>query len=547
MGRDAVDATLLNAAPVVPLEPDSSTESENKLAADPGFEIPDLSEVAPGVQVAVLPEALLEALYVDTADLRLARNAITLRHRRDRSLGSTDEGSWTLKLPQEVPLKAPGREEDAPGSGAVAGLVRRELSWPGSPDDVPPQAAALVRATARRAPLQPMARLTSQRRRLQLQDGEGRPLAEIDDDLVNIAEPVEERFREIEVEWAEGAKPKLRKAVLDLLARAGARSDPAVPKVFRALGLAEGARPDIEIPSLGRDSTMRDVVAASIGGATRTLIDHDPGVRLGDDIEHVHKARVATRRLRSDLRTFRTLLDPDWVRQVREDLRSVASALGAVRDADVLMARLRTQIASLGEPDAEPGRTLLEDLGRERDRANARLLVVLDGEPYAALLDQLIAAAANPPMTGPIVAGLPAAATLPGLVAKPWKRLRRWVAGLGHEPPDAALHEVRKRAKQLRYASEAAAPVRGRPAVKLAGAAERLQEVLGEFQDAVVSAIWLREHGNAGGPAALAAGRLVEREEGRRAAQRSAWPKAWKQLKSKKRRRWLKADLKVAA
>ncbi|HEY2668463.1 MAG TPA: CYTH and CHAD domain-containing protein [Actinomycetota bacterium] len=538
MSTNALDGAVLDGDGAPPrglTGPEISTESEDKLEADPSFEIPDLSGVAPGAHVIVLREALLEAVYFDTADLRLARNGgITLRYRRDRAEGSTDEGTWTLKLP-----------EDATGMGA---LLRQELSWPGSPEEVPPQAAALIRATTRRAPLQPVARLTTQRRRLELRDAQLRPLAEIDDDLVSIAEPLQERFRQIEVEWTAQATPKLRKAVLARLRRAGARPGPATPKVFRALGLAGGGKADVEVPDLDRHATMRDVVAASIAGATRTLIERDPGVRLGGDIEHVHKARVATRRLRSDLRTFRPLLDAGWVRQMRTDLRAPASALGEVRDADVLMAELRAQTASLGGPDAAAAGGLMAQLASEREQANARLLELLDGEPYALLLDRLVAAAANPPMADPAAGGLPASSTLPGLVARPWRRLRRWVAGLGTDPADEALHEVRKRAKQLRYASEAAASVRGRPAVKLAGAAENLQEVLGEFHDAVVSAAWLREHGGTeGASTALAAGRLVEREEQRRAEQRSAWPKAWKRLKSKKRRGWLKALPKAAA
>ena len=120
--------------------------------------------------------------------------------------------------------------------------------------------------------------------------------------------------------------------------------------------------------------------------------------------------------------------------------------------------------------------------------------------------------------------------------------MRRWVAGLSDDPPDDALHEVRKRAKQLRYASEAAAPVIGRPATRLAKAAENLQEVLGELHDAVVAEAWLRERGGqAGGPPALAAGRLLERAEGRRMELRSVWTRAWKRVRSKKRRAWLKA------
>src|SRR5256886_9837203 len=120
---------------VAPLTPGSSSESEAKLGVDPGFELPDLNGIVEGVRTVALPEALLEAAYVDTQDFRLARSGITLRHRRDRSLGAGDGGAWTLKLPEE----ADGVE-----------LVRRELTWTGSPDDPPPQAAALGRAAARR-------------------------------------------------------------------------------------------------------------------------------------------------------------------------------------------------------------------------------------------------------------------------------------------------------------------------------------------------------------------------------------------------------------
>src|SRR6266513_1751695 len=104
MSTNALDGAVLDGTPPPVLTgPDVSTESEDKLEADPGFEIPDVSGVEPGAQVAVLREALLEAVYFDTADLRLARNSgITLRYRRDRSPGSTDEGTWTLKLPEDA-------------------------------------------------------------------------------------------------------------------------------------------------------------------------------------------------------------------------------------------------------------------------------------------------------------------------------------------------------------------------------------------------------------------------------------------------------------
>src|SRR5438128_4031794 len=371
---DSAEATGLPDE-VAPPAPRSSAESEAKLAVDPGFELPVLNGVVEGVRAVALPEALLEAVYVDTLDFRLARSGITLRHRQDHSLGAGDGGAWTLKLPGEA--------------DGVA-LVRRELTWPGSPDDLPPQAAALVRATARRAPLQRVARLTSQRRRLRLLDVDGRSLAEVGDDLVNIAEPSDDRFREIEVEWTPDAASALRRAVVGRLERAGARPGRASPKVFRALGPAARRPPDVVVPDVDRGASVRDVVASSIASATKTLIAHDPGLRLGGDVEHVHKARVATRRLRSDLRTFRRVLDRVWVWRVRGDLRWVGGALGAVRDADVLLGGLQAEAERLGDVDSVPARALLAGLREERERANAQLQLVLDGEPYAILLDTLV-------------------------------------------------------------------------------------------------------------------------------------------------------------
>ncbi len=69
-------------------------EREVKFGAWPGFVLPDLTDVAPGVTVTDGPELDLDATYVDTDDLRLVRRGVSLRRR-------TGEGAprWTLKLP----------------------------------------------------------------------------------------------------------------------------------------------------------------------------------------------------------------------------------------------------------------------------------------------------------------------------------------------------------------------------------------------------------------------------------------------------------------
>ena len=87
----------------------------------------------------------------------------------------------------------------------------------------------------------------------------------------------------------------------------------------------------------------------------------------------------------------------------------------------------------------------------------------------------------------------PPVEVLPRLVRRPWRHLSQAVEALGDNPEDEALHEVRIRAKRLRYAAEAATPVIGKPAQRFASAVATLQGVLGDMNDAVVAEAWLRQ------------------------------------------------------
>src|SRR3954452_18308347 len=129
------------------------------------------------------------------------------------------------------------------------------------------------------------------------------------------------------------------------------------------------------IERIGPDASFTDLVRATVANGVNRLVRHDPGVRLGDDPEDVHQARVATRRLRSDLRTFRRLLDEEWVAAVRGELKWIAAELGGVRDADVLSERLRKQAAELPAADAKGAAALLRKLASERLAARDRLAV----------------------------------------------------------------------------------------------------------------------------------------------------------------------------
>jgi CHAD domain-containing protein len=494
-------------------------EREVKLGVPVGFELPELGGPEDGFRAEPQAPRRYRTTYYDTADLRLARWSSSLRHR-------SGEG-WTVKLPAEA-------------EGAM--VVRGEHTFPGDGRRPPAAALDLVRAFVRGAQLAPVARLRTLRRPVALVDDDGAPLAEITDDEVQVLDGrrVADRFREVEVELAADAPAAVLDRVVGRLRRAGAGAPHPTTKYTRALGArAEGmAGPELAVPQPGPGGGVRELLRHDLAGSTLRLFHHEAAARAGDDPEGVHQARVATRRIRSTLRTFSSLLEPEWTSRLRDELKWLAGLLGAVRDADVLLERLDGDLAALPEVDADAGRRLLRGLEDERDAARDALLAGMAGDRYTVLLDDLVAAAVDPSLREG--ADGPAAAALPPLVAKPWKKLAKEVRKAGRHPDDAQLHQIRIRAKRLRYAAEAVAPVAGKDASRLASAAEDLQEVLGDQHDAVVAEAWLRAAAKAtrGGPA-MVAGLLVAAERAKADAGRAGWRKAWKALDRKKLRAWL--------
>jgi CHAD domain-containing protein len=493
-------------------------EREAKLAAPPGFDLPDLAGPDDGVQAEPRPVRRLTTTYYDTPDLRLARWGASLRYR-------PGEG-WTVKLPK-------GR------TGVL--LVRAEHVFSGDGRKPPPEALALVRAFVRTSRLAPSARMRTVRRPVELRDPAGSRLAEVVDDDVQLLDGRRPagRFRELEVELAEDADVGLLDQVVDRLLEAGAQAAEPTPKYLRALGGRERTLgPEVVEPEVDAGSSVETLLRHDLASGTLRLFRHEAGVRIGEDPEAVHQARVASRRIRSTLRTFSSLLDEEWTDRLRDDLKWLADLLGEVRDTDVLLERFSEHLAALPAADAKPGRRLLERLATQRDQARRRLLGAMATDKYARLLDDLVAAAAAPALLPG--SDRPAAEVMPPLVVKPWKKLRKAVRKAGDDPPDDELHQIRIRAKRARYAAEAVEPVIGTPAEDFADAIADLQGVLGDHQDAVVGEAWLREAAVASRrDVALVAGLLIAAERASADDTRAGWRKVWKAANRTSLRAWL--------
>lgn len=495
-----------------------SEEHELKLGAPPSFHLPSFDNLADGlVSVPHEPERL-QTVYLDTDELALIRWGVSLRHRRG-------EG-WTLKLPSE-------------GAGDL--LARTELTFEGAPRQPPAEVTELVRAYVRGATLRPQVRLRTLRRRLDLHDAGDAAVARLFDDEVSVLEGrrVAARFRELEVETTEATPDGLLERVAERLRSEGAGEPDPTPKVVRALGLRAEEPPEVALAALGAKPTAGDVVRRAIAVSVARLIRHDVVVRLDTDPEGVHQARVATRRLRSDLRTFEPLVEPEWARDLRDELGWLADAFGRVRDGDVMLMRMRKRAASLPDAGARGATAVLTALERERDGAFEELLQALRDDRYVILLDRLVEAAREPVLAAD--ARLPAKKVLPQLVRRPWRALEKAAKAIGDAPVDDELHAVRIKTKRCRYAAEAVAPVLDKRARVFASAAADLQDVLGDFNDAVVAEGWLREWaGRARSRAAIfAAGELAGLERAAAETTRARWRKAWKRLASSRPEAWV--------
>jgi len=451
-----------------------SREVERKYEIEPGRALPSLVDADGTVTLTEPVEITLEAVYFDTPDLRLARRGTTVRRR----MGGEDEG-WHLKLPA-------GRDS------------RTELRVPldGARESVPDPLVREVRVLARNRPLVPVANIRTNRIERRLLDTHGRELAVIADDTVN-AERLGETatattWREIEVELVDG-DPELLDTLQSRLTSAGLDRSASASKLARVLGEEILGEPR---PALTRKSPAGTVAVRHLQEQIDELIFRDHGARV-DEPDAVHKMRVATRRLRSALATYRQLFDSQRTEPVRQELAWLGTVLGKPRDAEVLRDRLRAHVSELAdELILGPVTARIDKELNERHRvAHAELVQALDEDRYLQLLDQLDDLVADPPFTDR--ARRPARRELPRLVARTCKRVDRTAAAA--EQAEAAsdralrLHDVRKATKRARYAAESVVRVFGKPAVRLAVRMEKLQETLGEHQDSVVARQAIRE------------------------------------------------------
>ena len=239
------------------------------------------------------------------------------------------------------------------------------------------------------------------------------------------------------------------------------------------------------------------------------------GVKHGDDIEHLHQMRVASRRLRAALRTFRPCFPEKKYRKYFAETRNITRALGQARDADVqivFLKKVRKRLSkpqkdNLSESQDEPTRLRLEAIQylitkfrRDRARYQKNVIQALEkfekqGQPDAIRTSiSLFAPASRQRRSNPSALTFLSCENIGACISElfafePWLQY-----------PDAIAehHAMRIAAKHLRYTMEVFAPIYRLGLKKYLVRVARLQQMLGDLHDTdvwitIVSELLLRE------------------------------------------------------
>ena len=291
--------------------------------------------------------------------------------------------------------------------------------------------------------------------------------------------------------------------------------------VSRAGGAPGGVSSKVALASA--PDLRADRAAAELATRLVAVIEANlPGTLAEIDSEFLHDLRVAVRRTRSLQRELRSVFPPAPLVHFRAEFRWLQQATGPTRDLDVYLDELE------GSADLAPLRAVLAE---HRVRERAAMMRALRSPRTQRLLEEwstFVRRMPDAPRAGRDDALRPIAAVAAERIARVYKRLVRMGAAIDEASAPEALHDLRKKGKELRYLLEFFAPLFPEPAVgPMVTSLKALQDTLGRFQDREVQAGLLRRLSDevaqreGGGAALMAMGVLAQRLDRDRARARA--------------------------
>ncbi len=447
-------------------------------AHPPGDGLPPVSDARFSITDAG-PARRLRRTWLDTFDWRLFRAGLNLECTAG---GGTSELVLTGRDGELVAVEVCGRAAGRPrwpalADGLPAGPLREHLA-----------AVAGVRA------LLPVVRATSVRTTRRALNADDKTIAVLTIDRIALTQP-------------RGAAPPARIVVsalrgyqaqasrlADSLARAPGIA-PAEHSLFESALRAAGRRPGDYTSKIDVQLVADMPAALAVCTILTRLFDtaqaNVPGTIRDVDIEFLHDLRIAVRRTRSVLKLAGSVLPAALAGRYRPEFKWLGDLTTPTRDLDVYLLgypRMAAKLVAGTEPELRP---FHEYLVRQRATAQRQLAGGLRSARFGSLasrwrhdLEQVAAGPGLRPATGKFAAAR---------IARAHQRVLRDGGGIDATAPPQALHDLRKRCKELRYLLEVFASLHD-PAEQWRAVNElkALQDCLGEYQDSEVQQAELR-------------------------------------------------------
>lgn len=425
------------------------------------------------------PGRLVDRTLLDTFDGRLRRQGMALWREGRR-------GSVTMRLEQAG---------DSSASAALdAGRPDRLLAA-----DLPEGVLGerLRQVIGERA-LLPRARVRTRSLPLRVCDREGKTVVRLsieEPGLVRGGGDTLDLGRRLQVSAVLGYTREMERAVTALARRVQRVDRELADEALLAAGLAPGGvSSDVDVRL--KPDMRADRAAAAICRRLAEVVDVNlPGVLADTDPEFLHDLRVAVRRSRSVLKEMRRVFPNEELERSRGDLRWIQEITGPTRDLDVLLHDWPEMVAPVPAGMAGDLRPLVDLLRREREEAFSSMRRQLRSRRFATAWDEWRATVSRSRFDGPD-AGRPIGELAGGRIVSVYGSMIGMGSAIDDTSPPSALHDLRKRGKELRYLLELFGRMWPAESVRpLVAALKGLQDVLGYFQDDEIQVRELRSLG----------------------------------------------------
>ena len=418
--------------------------------------------------------------WLDTFDWRLYKAGLTLEfeqaRRGGRLLLSKADGTPQAEQPVARWPRRPGLAEDLPD-----GPVRDRIIVLTSPRALLPIVRAVSTASVTR-----------------LLNEDGKTVARLVTERVTVTAPPGDTAADTTAELpprlavaeVRGYSGQARRATALLASVPGVSH--ASQGLFAAALTALGRHPAAYTSGVDAEITATMPAPVAVARLLLRLLDtmelNVPGVLRDIDTEFLHDFRVAVRRTRSAIKLLGEVLPADLAEHYKTEFKWLGDVTTPIRDLDVHLLgfdAMTEQLVAASPADLEPLRAFL---ARRRAREFRRLAAALRGPRFGAIVQDWrkalleIRDVDGPRRRRPATAAL--ALTTTG------RAFRRIVArgnAITPASPPESLHDLRKRAKELRYLLEFFASLHDPVAYrKVVSDLKQLQDCLGEFQDSEV-------------------------------------------------------------